>query len=90
MVILRHALKNALIPVVSLVGLQASVLIGGTFIIEVIFVLPGMGRLSVEALLARDYTVVTGVMLVFGLGMVLINLMIDLTYGYLDPRVQYK
>ncbi len=89
-VVIRHALKNALIPVITLLGLQMPVLIGGTVIIEEIFCLPGMGRLILSAVQDRDYTIVSGVMLVFGFVMVLINLMVDLTYGYLDPRVHYK
>ena len=89
-VIIRHALKNALIPVITVIGLTIPVLIGGTAIIERIFVLPGMGSLIVEATMDRDYAVISGIMLLFGVGMVLINLMIDLTYGFLDPRVRYK
>ncbi len=89
-VIIRHALKNALIPVVTLVGFMLSVMIGGTVIIEQIFALPGMGRLIVNATLTRDYTVVSGALLFFGVALVLINLMVDLTYGFLDPRIHYK
>jgi len=89
-VIIRHTLKNALIPVVTVIGWQVPILVGGTVIIEQIFSLPGMGRLFLDATFHRDYPVVTGVALVFGVGMVLINLMVDLTYGYLDPRVHYK
>jgi len=89
-IVLRHALKNALIPVVTIVGLWLPVLIGGTVIIEEIFVLPGMGQLIVAATRWRDYPVLSGTMLFFGVGMVLINLMVDLTYAYLDPRVRYK
>ena len=89
-VILRHALKNALIPVVTLVGLSMPLLIGGSVIIEQIFVLPGMGRLIITAIRQRDYPVISGTMLFFGFGLVLINLMVDLTYAYLDPRVKFK
>jgi peptide/nickel transport system permease protein len=89
-VILRHALKNALIPVVTIIGLQMPIMIGGTVIIEQIFVLPGMGRLFLRAVFLRDYPIVSGVAFVFGAGMVLINLIVDLTYGFLDPRVHYK
>jgi len=89
-VVIRHALKNALIPVVSGMGLQVPVLIGGTVIIEQIFVLPGMGRLIIGALLGRDKLLLCGVVLIFGALLVLVNLMVDLTYAYLDPRVQYK
>ena len=89
-VVIRHTLKNALIPVVTLVGLHLPLLIGGTVIIEQIFCLPGIGRLIIEAVARRDYTVVSGVMIFLGVGMVLINLMVDLTYAYLDPRVRYR
>jgi len=89
-IVLRHALKNALIPVITIVGLQMATLLGGTVIIERIFVLPGIGSLMVDATNWRDYPVLGGVMLVFGVGMVLLNLMVDLTYGFLDPRIRYK
>jgi len=89
-VILRHTLKNALIPVVTIVGLQVPILVGGTVIIETIFVLPGMGSLLVEATRWRDYNVLSGGMLFFGAGLVLINLIVDLSYAYLDPRIRYK
>ncbi|NVM27147.1 MAG: ABC transporter permease [Desulfobacterales bacterium] len=89
-VIIRHALKNALIPVITIIGIQVPVLIGGTVIIEQIFMLPGMGRLSIGAVFLRDMPLICGVMIIFAVGLVLINLMVDLTYGYLDPRVQFK
>ncbi len=89
-VIVRHALKNALIPVISIVGLQMPIMIGGSVIIERIFVLPGMGRLIISAVLNRDYPLVSGVLLIFSVIIVLINLMVDLTYGFLDPRIHYK
>jgi len=89
-VILRHALKNALIPVVTILGLQAPVLVGGVVVIEQIFCLPGIGRLLVEAVSFRDYPLVTGIMLFFGAGMVLVNLGVDIVYAYLDPRIKYK
>ena len=88
-VIARHALKNALIPVVTIVGMQMGVLIGGTVIIEHIFVLPGMGDLLLVAINLRDYSTVSGVMLLFSITMVLINIIVDLTYSFLDPRVRY-
>ena len=89
-VVIRHALKNALIPVITVIGFQLPVMIGGTVIIEQIFCLPGMGRLIVEATLYRDYPVISGIMVLFSVGLVFINLMVDLTYAYLDPRVHYK
>ena len=86
----RHAVKNALIPVVSLIGLQLPILVGGAVIMENIFNLPGIGRLLVNALNDRDYPVVSGVNLFFATGVVLLNLLIDLIYPYLDPRVRYE
>ena len=88
-VVMRHAFKNALIPVVSLIGLQLPILIGGSVIMENIFNLPGLGRLMVVALGDRDYPVVSGVNLFFATAVVLFNLLIDLLYSYLDPRVRY-
>ena len=88
LVVSRHALKNAFIPVITIVGLQIPILIGGTVIIEQIFMLPGMGRLIVQSLLLRDYPVVSGIMLFFSFGLMLINLAVDLTYGFLDPRIR--
>jgi len=87
-VIVRHALRNCLIPVVTLVGLQAPLLIGGAVILEQIFVIPGMGLMLLEAVLQRDYPVVTGVFLVVGVSILLINLVVDLTYSLLDPKVR--
>jgi len=89
-VILRHALKNALIPVITVIGWEVPVILGGTVIIEQIFSLPGMGRLLLDATLMRDYPIVSGVTFIFAFGMVFIILMVDLTYGFLDPRVHYK
>jgi peptide/nickel transport system permease protein len=88
LVIVRHALRNALIPVVTLVGLQAPLLIGGAVIIEQIFIIPGMGLLLLEAVQKRDYPIVTGVFLAVGVAVMLINLVVDLTYGLLDPKVR--
>lgn len=90
MVILRHALRNALIPVVTLVGLQAPLLIGGAVIIEQIFALPGMGLLLLDAVHQRDYPVITGVFLVVGVAVMLINLLVDLSYGLFDPKVRHR
>ena len=89
-VIMRHAVKNALIPVVTLIGLQLPLLVGGAVIMENIFNLPGLGRLFLTALQNRDYPVVSGVNLVFATMVVGINLMIDMIYPYLDPRVRYS
>jgi peptide/nickel transport system permease protein len=76
--------------VVTLIGLQAPLLIGGAVIIEQIFVLPGMGLMMLEAVNQRDYPVITGVFLVVGVTVMLINLLVDLTYGLLDPRVRHQ
>ena len=88
LVVMRHALRNAMIPVVTLIGLQAPLLIGGAVIIEQIFVIPGMGLMLLEAVNQRDYPVITGVFLVVGIAVMLINLVVDLSYGLLDPRVR--
>lgn len=90
LVVLRHALRNALVPVITLVGLQVPLLIGGAVIIEQIFVIPGMGLLLLEAVNQRDYPIITGVFLVVGCGVMLINLLVDLSYGLLDPKVRYR
>jgi peptide/nickel transport system permease protein len=89
-VIIRHALKNALIPVVTLFGLNIPILIGGTVIVEQIFVLPGMGLLMFDAINQRDYPIITGLMLIIGLVVLLVNLLVDLSYGFLDPKIRYK
>lgn len=88
-VIVRHALVNALIPVVTVVGLQFGQLLAGAFIIEVVFVRRGIGRLLVDGVLSRDYPVVQGVALVAGVGYVLVNFLVDLSYAWLDPRIRY-
>ena len=88
-VVIRHAVKNALIPVVSLIGLQLPILVGGAVIMENIFNLPGLGSLMLTALNDRDYPVVSGINLFFATAVVGINLMTDLIYTYLDPRVRY-
>jgi len=89
-VVYKHALKNALIPVVTIVGGQLGTLLAGTVVVETIFALPGMGRLTVEAILYRDYPIVqTNVMLVAAT-LVTLNLIVDLTYAWLDPRIRYS
>ncbi|MCW5746997.1 MAG: ABC transporter permease [Alphaproteobacteria bacterium] len=90
LVVTRHALRNALIPVVTLIGLQAPLLIGGAVILEQIFVIPGMGLLLLEAVSQRDYPIITGVFLIVGVAVMLINLLVDLSYGVLDPKVRYR
>jgi peptide/nickel transport system permease protein len=90
LVVVRHALRNAMIPVVTLVGLQAPILIGGAVIVEQIFVIPGMGLLLLDSISQRDYPIITGVSLVIGFSVMLINLAVDLSYGLLDPKVRYR
>ncbi len=88
-VVVRHALRNGLIPVVTLIGLQAPLLIGGAVVMEQIFVIPGMGLLLLEGVHERDYPVISGVFLVVGVAVLLLNLLVDLSYGWLDPKVRY-
>ena len=89
-VILRHGVKNALIPVVTLIGLYVPILIGGTVVFEQIFSLPGMGLLLLESINQRDYPIITGVMLFMGVFILVVNLIVDMSYGYLDPKVRYQ
>jgi peptide/nickel transport system permease protein len=89
-VISRHALKNALIPIVTIVGLQLPILVGGSVILEQIFGLPGLGRFFLYALVQRDYPIVSAINLVIAIFVMLCNLGIDIVYAYLDPRVQYR
>jgi peptide/nickel transport system permease protein len=89
-VILRHAIKNAFIPVITIIGLQVGVAISGTIIIETIFNMPGVGRFFVGAILARDYPSVQGVVLVLAIVVVFVNLLVDLAYGWLDPRIRFS
>jgi peptide/nickel transport system permease protein len=86
----RHALKNSLIPVVTVLGLQLGGLIGGAVVTEYVFALPGVGRLVVDAVFARDYPLVQGVVLLIAVGFILTNLLVDLVYGWLDPRIRYR
>ncbi|HWO94429.1 MAG TPA: ABC transporter permease [Dehalococcoidia bacterium] len=89
-VITRHAIRNAFIPVITLIGLQVPVLIGGTVVLENIFSVPGVGRYLVFAIQQHDYPVVQGVNLLIALIVVVTNLVVDMTYGILDPRVRYS
>ena len=89
-VVVRHAIKNAFIPVATLIGLELPILIGGSVIIENVFNIPGLGRLAVEALNLRDYPTVSAVNMLFATGVMAVNLAIDLIYPYLDPRVRYQ
>src|SRR5881296_2704575 len=89
-VIRRHVLKNALIPVVTVLGLQLGTLIGGAVITEYVFALPGVGRLVVDAVFARDYPLVQGVVLLIAIGFILSNLVVDVLYGWIDPRIRSR
>ena len=89
LVVTRHALKNALIPVITIVGMELPLLVGGTVITEQIFTLPGMGRLFLDSLENRDYTMVSGINLVIAAAVVGANLLVDISYAYLDPRVRF-
>jgi peptide/nickel transport system permease protein len=89
-VVVRHALKNAMIPVITIIGLQLPVLIGGTVIMEQIFNLPGMGRYMIDSLGARDYSIISGINVMMATVILLANLLVDLTYAWLDPRIRYR
>jgi peptide/nickel transport system permease protein len=88
-VIARHVLKNAMIPVVTVMGIQLSALLGGTVIMESIFVLPGMGKFLLDAITWRDYPVIQGINLFLATSIILLNLVIDVVYGFLDPRIRF-
>jgi peptide/nickel transport system permease protein len=89
-VIMRHALKNALIPVVTIVGAQLPILVGGAVVEEQIFALPGVGRYLIDAINRRDYPIISGVNLIIATVILFSNLLIDLIYAWLDPRIQYQ
>ena len=89
-IVRSHVLKNALIPVVTVLGLQLGTLIGGAVITEYVFALPGVGRLVVDAVFARDYPLVQGVVLLIAVGFILTNLMVDVLYGLIDPRIRAR
>ena len=88
-IMIRHALKNAFIPVVTVLGVQLGALLGGTVVIEVIFGLPGVGRLVIDAISARDYPMLQGTVLFIATIFALVNLLVDVAYAYLDPRIRY-
>jgi len=87
-VIIRHALRNALIPIVTLVGLQVGFLLGGAVVTETIFAWPGVGRLAVGAIISSDFTLAQGAILVLAISFIVVNLLVDLTYAFLDPRIR--
>jgi peptide/nickel transport system permease protein len=88
-VLLTHALRNAAVPIVTTIGLGIALLIGGVVVTESVFAIPGIGRLTIEAVTQRDYPVIQGVILIASLAYVLINLLIDVAYAFLDPRIRY-
>ena len=88
-VLFRHALKNAAVPVVTTIGVGFALLIGGVVITESVFALPGLGRLTVDAILQRDYSIIQGITLIFAFSYALVNLVVDLSYSLFDPRIRY-
>ena len=88
-VLMRHALKNAMVPILTMFGLSLAGMIGGLVISEQVFAIPGMGRLIVDAVATRDYPLIQGTLLLIAVSYVVINLIIDLTYLYFDPRIRY-
>jgi len=88
-VLIRHALRNASVPIVTIIGIGIALLIGGVVVTESVFNIPGLGRLTIDAVLRRDYPVIQGVILVFSGAYVIVNLLIDLSYTALDPRIRY-
>ena len=90
MVIMRHGLKNSFIPVITVIGLQFGSMLGGTVLTETVFAWPGLGRLLISSILARDYPVIQGSILIFALLFVLTNLIVDMLYAYFDPKVRYE
>ena len=88
-VLIRHALKNAAVPIATIIGIGVALLIGGVVVTETVFAIPGLGRLTVDAILRRDYPIIQGVILVFSSVYVLVNLLVDLSYTVLDPRIRY-
>jgi peptide/nickel transport system permease protein len=89
-VVIRHTLKNSLIPVITLAGMGISTIIGGSVLIEQVFNIPGMGRLAVSAVMNLDYPLAQAVALIIAVAVVVSNLIVDLSYGWLDPRIRYR
>ena len=85
-----HAIKNAMIPVITVIGLQVGRLFGGTVVVETIFALPGMGRLAADSIFFRDFPVMQGAVIVMAMAVLVANLLTDLIYAYLDPRIRYS
>jgi peptide/nickel transport system permease protein len=89
-VVTRHALRNAIIPVITIIGMQIPMVIGGSVIIEQLFNLPGLGRLMLTALQERDYPTISGINLFVAVFVIIINILVDVSYGWLDPRIHYQ
>jgi peptide/nickel transport system permease protein len=88
-VLIGHALKNAAVPIATIIGIGVASLISGVVVTETVFAIPGLGRLTVDAILRRDYPIIQGIILVFSAAYVLVNLLVDLSYTFLDPRIRY-
>jgi len=88
-VLIGHALKNAAVPIATIIGVSFALLISGVVVTETVFAIPGLGRLTVDAILRRDYPIIQGIILVFSAAYVLVNLLVDLSYTFLDPRIRY-
>ena len=88
-VLIGHALKNAAVPIVTIIGIGVALLISGVVVTETVFAIPGLGRLTVDAILRRDYPIIQGIILIFSAAYVLVNLLVDLSYTFLDPRIRY-
>jgi peptide/nickel transport system permease protein len=88
-VLIGHALKNAAVPIATIIGIGIALLISGVVVTETVFAIPGLGRLTVDAILRRDYPIIQGIILIFSAAYVLINLLVDLSYTLLDPRIRY-
>jgi peptide/nickel transport system permease protein len=88
-VLVGHALKNAAVPIATIIGIGIGLLISGVVVTETVFAIPGVGRLTVDAILRRDYPIIQGVVLMFSFAYVMVNLLVDISYTFLDPRIRY-
>ena len=89
-IVIRHMLKNSLIPIVTLMGFAIGTIFGGSVLVETVFNIPGMGRLMVNSIFNQDYVVVQATTLIFGALVLIVNLIVDMSYGWLDPRIRYS
>jgi peptide/nickel transport system permease protein len=88
-VLVRHALRNAAVPILTIIGIGIGLLIGGAVVTESVFAIPGLGRLTVEAVLSRDFPVIQALIVLFSVAYVMVNLLVDIGYAFLDPRIRY-